>query len=205
MKRYILAGLASALLATSANAAVTLTSVTVNGLKTDGTLSGTVWNTTNDGYYAVFVSPAGGAALNPTDQAINAPIGSGDNIFDLAGEHWALEDTYRITAILSNGVTLTEVYNRPSADFFPSTTAVAGGYKYSLDGFFWNKSGLDSVQAYRNTPTNDKVKADFVGQFAVIQSAVPEPATWALMISGFALVGLGARRKRAGGAGLVQA
>ena len=196
MKKVILGCLATALMASGANAAVTLTNVTVNGLKTDGTPSGTVWDTTNNSYYAVFVSPSGGAALNPNDQPINAPIVFGEDIFNLAGEHWALENVYKLTATLSNGVVLTEIFNRSNDTVFASSSAVAGGYRYSLDGFYWRNSFLDSVKGFQYAPTGDKIKADFGGQFAVIQAAIPEPATWAMMLAGFGLMGVGLRGRR---------
>lgn len=61
------------------------------------------------------------------------------------------------------------------------------GTNYAFTGF----TGLDSVLISSNGFWNDPKYDDLV-----YQSVVPEPATWALMIGGFALAGAGLRRRR---------
>ena len=53
-------------------------------------------------------------------------------------------------------------------------------------------AGLNSGQAYLNLHTTAFPGGEIRGQFA----AVPEPGTWALMITGFGLVGATLRRRR---------
>jgi hypothetical protein len=53
-------------------------------------------------------------------------------------------------------------------------------------------AGLNAGQAYFNIHTATFPGGEIRGHFAL----VPEPGTWALMITGFGLVGVAARRRR---------
>lgn len=59
----------------------------------------------------------------------------------------------------------------------------AGNFVGGLDAITFNRSGLSNARLY------------FTGQFIEQPPAVPEPATWLMMIAGFGLIG-GAMRRR---------
>jgi len=199
MKRYILAGLTGMLLASGANATVSLTGVTVNGVNSAGVPTGTVWDTINNSYYTVFVQPGfgGGVVVNPTpaSQSISVPIALGENDFTIAGQSFAIEGAYKITLGFSNGATVSEIYTRSSDTDSAATVATVDGIKYMLDGFAWNNSHVNSVSAFNNTPDARGARSDFGGSFSLITAAVPEPASWAMMLAGFGMVGFAARRR----------
>ena len=68
--------------------------------------------------------------------------------------------------------------------------AGSGGTAASAEAALF--AGLNSGQAYLNLHTTAFPGGEIRGQFA----AVPEPGTWALMITGFGLVGAAVRRRR---------
>ena len=74
---------------------------------------------------------------------------------------------------------------RPSA-----AERIDGGTAASAEAALF--AGLNSGQAYLNLHTTAFPGGEIRGQFA----AVPEPGTWALMITGFGLVGATLRRRR---------
>ncbi len=71
-------------------------------------------------------------------------------------------------------------------------------------------SGTGDDQVYKVTLNTDRYKEFWFGNNndsadgyrldSISVAAVPEPATWALMISGFGLAGASLRRRRAAGA-----
>jgi hypothetical protein len=87
-------------------------------------------------------------------------------------------------------VNLRFTYNGPSQDLsnqtFTGFSALSRYGAISLDGF----SGL-------SIKTAGAVDTSVFTQGSVGVPAVPEPATWAMMISGFGLLGAAARRRRA--------
>ena len=198
MQRYLLAGLATVILASSANAAVTITSVSITGVTSTGAPSGlgTIWDTANDGHYGVFVSPNDGAALNPNKfpfDGASAPVTLGDNGFSIKGQTYAVEPFYKITLVLSDGITLSAIYDRLNSVDEASTSAVAAGVGYTITGFDWNRGTSNLVSEFNNRPDKNGTRSDFEGTFTL--TAVPEPASWGMMLVGFGMVGFAARRR----------
>ncbi len=68
--------------------------------------------------------------------------------------------------------------------------ASAAGYEYNLFS-----DNATTYELYRATPGVGYVN-NSIGTLTV-SSAIPEPATWALMITGFGMMGLALRRRRA--------
>lgn len=105
-----------------------------------------------------------------------------------------------------NSVDLTDIYNNHDGQlggdvlftFFDglSTTSqtVTIDANPGFQTFIFNRIGLVSV-SFVATTTNEVQTDNFVLD-ASGPAAVPEPATWALMLSGFGLVGSALRRRR---------
>ena len=79
-----------------------------------------------------------------------------------------------------------------AATTMPFGTAVAG-----LDGFVFNNSVCcGGSGTYANETWNGNYPSDNAEFSATFTAAVPEPSTWAIMIVGFAGIGLMAYRKK---------
>lgn len=65
-----------------------------------------------------------------------------------------------------------------------------------LQTFTFNRTGLVSL-SFKAVTTNEVQTDNFVLSAAGIGGGVPEPATWALMLTGFGLAGSALRRRRA--------
>lgn len=160
-----------------------ITSFTVNfdALNSAFDISATfngAFDPTHTGLYIIGVDTGAGA---------NRPfagIGEGDVTFD---QVIAVQNTgaaslgaNALTANLSNdGFSLVV----PTA-LLPGTAGVTDPRDFQFS--FWSRNGLG----------NNNQNADFAPENATV-SAVPEPASWALMIGGFGLLGAAARRRRA--------
>lgn len=70
-----------------------------------------------------------------------------------------------------------------------------------INVYFSDGASFDAVRFFED-PTVGGYESDnhTVGYFITKGGVVPEPATWAMMIAGFGLVGFTARRRREGGA-----
>ncbi|WP_332790050.1 PEPxxWA-CTERM sorting domain-containing protein [Sphingomonas sp. GB1N7] len=193
MKKYILAGIAAIGMTTGANAA-NLISASVNGP------SGTVWNTNSaDTFYTLFLVRPFGNVINPTDNFTSSATTLGSNNYSIAGDGFPggtstnSDPFYTLTLIFADGATISGQY--VGSTFTGGTSATAGGVTYTLTGFGWDRSPADNVSAFRAVSGGDP--SDYTGQFSFSQvaAAVPEPATWGLMLTGFGMVGFGMRRR----------
>ncbi len=194
MKKYILAGIAAIALSSSANAA-SLVSAAVTGP------SGTVWNTNSaDDFYALFLVRPFGNIINPTDNFTSAPTTIGSNNYSIAGDGFPggtsanSDPSYLLTLIFADGATISGQY--VGSTFTGGTSATVGNTTYTLTGFGWDRSPADNVSAHNAVSGGDP--SDYTGQFAFTQaiSAVPEPATWGLMVLGFGMIGAAARSRK---------
>lgn len=203
---------------TPAVAAPTITSAAVTGP------SGTVWDTVTGGFYTLFVSRPIATIFNPNDNFAGAPLidaVSGTFDFALNGDGWPTDTPrpadgapriapnsdalYTLTVQLAEGAingTLTGVYNPNTFTFVPGGNSILfqSGH-YSLSDFNWTRGLSNIVGTYSATDTSyDRVTnpgsgLDYSGSFA-ISAAVPEPATWGMMILGFGVLGAGLRARR---------
>ena len=195
MKKMILAAVAVASMASGANA-LNLISADVTG-----NLGTTIWTTRQTGNYTLFVqTPNLGDFINPNDEPINLPIN--DNSMTralLAGEGFFPGSTldsdpiYNLTLRFDGGQTLTGQYTPLTNTFNSGSAFVAGGQSFSLVEFSFRRTLGDSVQP--NVATFGGDGNDYSGNFRIDTSAVPEPASWALMIIGFGMVGVSSRRR----------
>lgn len=176
--------------------------------------SGTVWDTTSNGYYTLFVQFPFGNSLNPNDEALNASINpTGASDYTIAGDGWPLntkfgnsDPFYNLTIGLEDGAlngTLSGFFDLGTGTFTVTSAPLQlGNTVYTLTDFAWSRSLSNVVGSYSTSSTtfpNQPVGslADYLGAFTVTTaSAVPEPATWGMMIVGFGLAGSAMRRRR---------
>ena len=112
----------------------------------------------------------------------NSNLGNGDtiNIYNSSSQSLA---TLVDSVTYSSGTTPGISRNRPVGQSGAATNAQ----------FVYSAAGDSYGSAYASGAQSDLANP---GRFPVQTAAVPEPATWAMMIGGFALVGLRARRTR---------
>lgn len=197
MNKYLMIGVAAAAFAaTGAGAVAPLISVAIEGA-TDATgavTTGTVWDTTVNGYYLAVLQQPLGTILNGNDPAsISVPSVIGSNDFAVSGDGWPVGGTsnsdlfYKLTLGFGDGTTVSGVYDTVSNNFFGSTSG-----NITLTGFLWERQNFNIVSEY--SATKGGSPADYNGGFSY--TAVPEPATWAMMIGGFGMVGAAVRRRK---------
>lgn len=200
MKKYLMIGVAAAAFAaTGASAVAPLTNAAIQGV-TDATgavTTGTVWDTTVNGYYLAVLQQPLGTILNGSDPAsISVPSIVGVNDFAVSGDGWPIGGVnnsdlfYKLTLGFGDGTTVSGVYDTVSNNFFGNTSN-----GISLTGFLWERQRFDIVSEYSSTKGGSN--ADYNGGFSYNVAAVPEPATWAMMIGGFGMVGAAMRRRKA--------
>lgn len=202
MKKYLMAAVAACAIAPAANAA-SLISAQVTGP------TGTVWNTAQDSFYTLFLMRPVGNVINPTDNFTSTPTTEGMNNFVILGEGFRpgesanSDPSYMLTLTFADGATISGSYVGSSFVAAPGNTATAGNTTYTLNGFGWDRSRADNVSAFSAVSGGDP--ADYTGQFSysAITAAVPEPATWAMFVLGFGILG-GAMRTRARNAGVMR-
>jgi hypothetical protein len=86
-----------------------------------------------------------------------------------------------VTALLNNGMSIKSSAGTPTTRSFASYTQTGNLWLIAADRF--NTDGLDGFKINK----------------LVVTAAVPEPATWAMMVGGFGLLGGVARRRRSSG------
>lgn len=195
MKKTIALFAASLLASTSASAA-NLVLAKVTGP------SGTEWDTEDDGNYTLFLQQPGlGDFLNPNDEAVNDPVTLGSNRYLLAGDGFRPGEVgdsdliYTVSLTFADGAFLTGTYTPLSNVFVAGSTAIAGGLSYTLNEFSFRRNLGDSVSQFSAVPGDDG--DDYSGNFRFTVAAVPEPASWAMMLIGFGVVGTAMRRRPA--------
>lgn len=193
MRKHFLIGLAAFGMTTGANAA-DLVSAAVTGP------TGTVWNTdSTDSYYALFLVRPFGNVINPTDNFTSAPTTPGANNYSVAGDGFPAgssansDASYLLTLTFADGAVISGQY--AGSTFVGGTSVTSGSTTYTLTGFGWDRSPANNVSAFSAISGDDP--SDYTGQFSFVQTAaaVPEAATWAMMLTGFGLVGFGLRRR----------
>lgn len=210
-KTYLLAAVAAATLTSAANAA-TLISAAVFGTTIAGLDTGTVWTTanapgTNTSNYTLFLqNPGLGNFLNPNDEAISYTTQAGNNYAFLAGDGYPIGGNansdlrYRLELTFDNGAVLQGAYAPGSINtFIPGSAVTVGNETFTLNEFSFTRSLANVVGQFQATPgTGDG--NDYQGNYrftsSVAAGAVPEPASWALMLGGFGLAGAAFRRRR---------
>jgi len=179
-----------------ASAAPTITAAQVTGP------SGTVWNTTADSFYTLFLqTPALGNFVNPGDQPVNLALNGTQTRVLLAGDGFRLGETvdsdsiYNLLLTFADGNTLSGSYSPTLNRFLGGSSFTSGGSVYSLAEFSFRRYLGDAVSEFTATPGGDP--NDYAGNFRIDSAiaAVPEPATWAMMIFGMGMVGFTLRRR----------
>ena len=114
-------------------------------------------------------------------------------------------ETVAFTNTLAGLYSITLTTSSPDVDFTSAFLAGLGG-PYNLveiddDGTneFWRLANPVTLGAstYTLTINGDNSGAGSLGGSITIRQAVPEPATWAMMLLGFGAVGFAMRRRRA--------
>ena len=174
----------------------------VDAWVTGQTGSGGVWDTEADDNWTLFLQDPGlGDFLNPNDEGISVPVTGLTDIL-LAGEGYfsgvagESDSLYKLTLGFDEGFTLSGYYSPVGNVFSGGTSAVSNGMTYSLTEFSWDRYLGDSVQRFQAVPGGDG--DDYAGNFVIdVNSAVPEPSTWAMLLIGFGLIGGFMRRRGA--------
>lgn len=209
MKKYLLAGIASMLMVSNAQAAGILTSATVNGLTASQQNGVTVWNTdSTDSYYALFLQHPFGVILNPNDNFTGFVSSAGDNDFLISGDGFPTvtgstpanspdrqnsNPFYRLTLTFDDGAVITGIADPSTQTFISGGSSTVAGRTYTLNDFGFSRAGANIVSPFQSVPGNSL--RDYVGEFS-FSVAVPEPATWGMMILGFGAIGGAMRSSR---------
>lgn len=217
MKKLLVAGAVATLaIASQAQAAANLTYAAVYGQDNASGVSGAtlgIWSAgtgaSNDNW-TLFLSKAttGGTALQNTgalNKGLNVATTAGVNNFTLNADSYVNQsgntqnssNTYRLFLGFADGAAIQADYNVVTNAFSNATTATVGGttYAFTNSGFQFTRGGGDTVGMYTFGPNSNA--PDYTGQISFTTTAVPEPATWAMMMVGFGMIGAVARRRRA--------
>jgi PEP-CTERM motif len=100
---------------------------------------------------------------------------------------YGLSDLTSFSATFADGILTALSFDTPA--LFPVSTTGGGGTPFTAQRFRVTGLGLDGVQTLN--AAGDILSS---GQFEI--AAVPEPASWALMIIGFGMVGASLRSRR---------
>ena len=213
LKTAALAAAASFVVAGSANAAVTYTGATTGapdpGPQAGETIMFDFSNATGlSGDYSLVSGSSGGVYEPPAQDAsqylvvpgVNSPSGTASLdlttvlsglAVDTFSFYWGSIDTYNSLRIYdtANNLLLQVLGSQlPPADGNPASGSSNVRVNFAV-------TGLDRTNLGRLEFTSNG-KAFELDDVAFATSAVPEPATWAMMITGFGLAGAAIRRRR---------
>ncbi len=99
-------------------------------------------------------------------------------------------DSHVNTGTFTNTAT---VDGNPFSYSVPYTISIGGADSITIGG---NTLYTNGVKVHFNTLTFSNVGGGTVSGDLTATVSVPEPATWAMMVAGFGLVGVGVRRRR---------
>ena len=194
------AGLAATSLASSSDA-LTLLGAAVTGP------TGTVWRTAgasigNTSNYALFLAaPTQSSFINPNNEAISQSVSPGQTSFFLSGDGFPITSTansdslYTLTLDFDGGRKLTGTYTPVTNTFIGSGSIRDGRNTITLAEFSYVRFLGDSVSPFSASPGGNGNDYNGNIQLSSVPGAVPEPASWALLIGGIGMVGIFARRR----------
>ncbi len=87
--------------------------------------------------------------------------------------------------------------NGATAQFLGNFTSAVGGFVARTSSSFVLANGLTYSLRFTGLAQNDSTA--FIDNVVVTSTAVPEPASWAMVIGGFGVIGIAARRRRRSG------
>lgn len=167
-------------------------------------------------YQQVWDAAAFGGPLTITSISFNlnsggGPINGGTYILSLSTTATAVNGIDDVAFGSNVGGDDTIIYSGTLASQFDGTTLLFSGFSFAYDDSMGNllldvkvsgiSGGSNFFDATNGTATQFSRAHDFGGgfdNFGLVASfnAVPEPASWAMLIAGFGLVGAAARRRR---------
>jgi hypothetical protein len=116
--------------------------------------------------------------LDPTNTNVGGTSVTGRVTFNTPILGYIFANSGRLTA------------NFPSTNYLGAPGTTYGALHGSLEG------GIDAVSFSGKTLTFGMQAGRDVGDYLRVITGVPEPTTWAMLLTGFGLVGLAARRRR---------
>jgi hypothetical protein len=140
----------------------------------------------------------------PTTPTITADFGA-----TISGASTSFDDMFEFTipqngtgsgslstsfSSLANELTISQVLINGVAH---ALTSSSGGQSLTVSGIPILNGMLNTIEVKGVTSASD-VAATYTGTATFSAAAVPEPASWALMIGGFGLIGAAMRRRRTG-------
>ncbi|WP_225883149.1 PEPxxWA-CTERM sorting domain-containing protein [Sphingomonas aliaeris] len=154
-----------------------------------------------DDFYTLFMQRPLNNLLNETDNFAPSPTTLGQNDYAINGEGFPVgtqdnsDGFYTLTLTFGDGAVITGDY--VGSTFTAGSSTTVGNTTYAMTGFGWDRSPANNVGRY-SLVTAGSDENDYTGQFSFSQqvAAVPESATWGMMILGFGMIGGAARRRR---------
>lgn len=177
-------------------AALSYASSTLAGTAANGTTLFQYGGLNFTGTNAINIFTVSGADLaSTTNFNVNAPAGS-LVIFNISG----------ITDQFSGGINLTGIgASNVLYNFFQATTlnlnniGVQGTILAPNATLNFNNGNVDGQVLVKNVASNGQISISntrYAGTLPAPTAAVPEPGTWAMMITGFGIIGFSMRRRR---------